>query len=309
MADAQFRRHNEFPVRETHRIPALPGNRMELSSEGKGWRDLYVSVASEQSWSAAIGAVDHFCLAYCVSGSAGITRRISGSAASQSALLRPGYFGSIPAGADTDWKVDGAPQVMLVYLRNSLLDQAVDQVFDGNPRRGRIRPILGEAEPLLEQLSLAVLAALRTPGSGDRLYVDSLAHALAVQTLFALGAGTDVRQAQSAGRRDISNTGMRRVIDYIDAELDQDLSLAALAEVADYSPAFFARAFKRHTGESLHQYVLRRRIARAKQLLLASDAAISRIAAETGFSSQSHLTSAFRRFMGQTPGALRRGRR
>ncbi len=306
MPNVQLRRNSEFPVRETHRIAALPGNRMEMSSEGKGWRDLYTSVASEQSWSATIGGVDHFCLAYCVSGSAGITRRISGSAAPSRALLRPGYFGSIPAGAETDWRVVGAPQVMLLYLRNSLLKQVVEQVFDGDQRRMQLRPILGEAEPLLEQLSLAVLSALRMPGAHERLYVDSLANALAVQTLFALGGGGNERQALLESRREISNTGMRRVIEYIDAELGNDLSLGALAEVANYSPSFFARAFKRHMGEPLHQYVLRRRVAYAKKLLLGSDATISQIAMETGFSSQSHLTSAFRRLTGRTPGMLRR---
>ncbi|WP_325442310.1 AraC family transcriptional regulator [Pusillimonas sp.] len=307
MAQAQLRSHGEFPLRETHRIPALPGNRMELSSEGKGWHDLYVSVANEQSWSAAIGGVDHFCLAYCVSGSASITRHISGNVASHRALLRPGYFGSIPAGADTCWRVEGTPQVMLLYLRSSLLKQVVNHVFEGDERRMQIRPILGEAEPLLEQLSLAVLSALRAPGADDRLYVDSLANALAVQTLFALG-DADTRPAQAAMRRGISNIGMRRVLDYIDAELGSDLSLAALAQVANYSPSFFARAFKRHTGEPLHQYVLQRRVARARQLLLGSDEAISQIAVRTGFSSQSHLNSVFRRLTGVTPGALRLSR-
>lgn len=308
MANVQPHRNSEFPVRETHRIPALPGNRMEMSSEGKGWRDLYTSVASEQSWSATIGGVDHFCLAYCVSGSAGITRRISGSTTPTRATLRPGYFGSIPARAETDWRVEGAPQVMLLYLHKTLLKRVVEQVFDDDQRRLQLRPILGEAEPLLEQLSLAVLSALRASGTDERLYVDSLAHALAVQTVYALGEGGNERQAVLAARRDISGAGMRRVIEYIDAELGNDLSVVTLAEVANYSPSFFARAFKRHTGESLHQYVLKRRIAHARKLLMGSDLGISQIAAETGFSSQSHLTSAFRRHTGRTPGALRRNR-
>lgn len=306
MLNAQPGNRKEFPLHETHRIPALPGNYMELSSEGKGWRDLYVSVAREQSWSAAIGGVRHFCLAYCVSGSAGITRRISGSTAPHQAQLRPGRFGTIPAQADTHWQVEGSPQVMLLYLRDSLLQQVAEQVFEGDSRRLQIRPILGESEPLLEQLSLAVLAALRSHQGSERLYVDSLAHALAVQTLFALGGGHGARQAQLARRAGVSSAGMRRVIDYIDAELAGDLSLTALAQVANYSPSFFARAFKRHTGEPLHQYVLQRRVERARQLLLDSDTAISQVAAETGFSSQSHLTSAFRRLTGRTPGALRR---
>lgn len=284
----------------------MPGNRMELSSEGMGWRDLYASVASEGSWSATISAVDHFCLAYCVGGSANITRRIQDAAVPHTALLRPGHFGSIPSGVDTGWKVSGAPRIMLLYLRRSLVERVLNDVFEGDERRANIRPILGEAEPLLEQLSLAVLSALHGAASNERLYADSLANALAVQTLYALGDGTHARRAQQAGRQVVSHAGMRRVVECIEAGLDQDLSLAMLAEVANYSPHFFARAFKRQMGESLHQYVLQRRLARARQLLLHSSYPISQIAIETGFSSQSHMTSAFRRATGRTPAAFRR---
>lgn len=299
-------KNGEFSVHETHRIPALPGNRMELSSEGMGWRDLYASVASEVSWSATLDAVDHFCLAYCVGGSANITRRISDGVGAHTALLRPGHFGSIPSGADTGWQVEGAPRVMLLYLRRSLIERVVNEVFEGDVHRAGIRPILGESEPLLEQLSLAVLSALRGAASSDRLYVDSLASTMAVQALYALGDGVHPGRAQQAGNQAVSRAGMRRVLEYIDTGLDQDLSLAVLAGVANYSTHFFARAFKRHMGESLHQYVLQRRIERVRHLLLSSDCPISQISVQAGFSSQSHMGTAFRRATGRTPGVFRR---
>ena len=98
---------------------------------------------------------------------------------------------------------------------------------------------------------------------------------------------------------------MRRVLDYIENCLDRDLSIATLAGVANYSPHFFAKSFKKQLGQSLHQYVLQRRVERAKHLLLASDQVVSQIAFATGFSSQSHLTSAFKKRFGVTPAVFR----
>src|SRR3546814_13497106 len=104
---------------------------MELASEGVGWRGIYAFVASERPWSATIHAVEHFCLAYCVDGPAKITRRIAGDV-SQSVLLRPGQFGSIPSGADTGWRVEGSPRVMLMYFRRSLVAKVGAGVFEGD---------------------------------------------------------------------------------------------------------------------------------------------------------------------------------
>lgn len=296
----------EFPVSQTHRIAFMPGNHLLVSSEGRGWRNLYASLATEQSWSATVRPVDHLCLAYCVSGSAHIKRRILGTGQTHAADLRPRSFGSIPSGVESGWQVNGTPQVMLLYLRRALIDQVVNDVFEGDARRVEIRPILGEGEPLLEQLSLAVLASLRMPFNFDnRLYIDTLAHTIAVQALYALGSGVVPQRMDRAAKGGISSAGVRRVLDYIETALDDDLSIVTLARVADYSPHFFARSFKKQVGQTLHQYVLQRRIERAKHLLLASDQVVGQIAAMSGFSSQSHLTSTFKRVFGVTPAAFR----
>lgn len=135
----------EFPVSQTHRIAFMPGNHLLVSSEGRGWRNLYASLATEQSWSATVRPVDHLCLAYCVSGSAHIKRRILGTGQTHAADLRPRSFGSIPSGVESGWQVNGTPQVMLLYLRRALIDQVVNDVFEGDARRVEIRPILGKA--------------------------------------------------------------------------------------------------------------------------------------------------------------------
>ena len=98
-----------------------------------------------------------------------------------------------------------------------------------------------------------------------------------------------------------------RVLDYIEATLDGEVTLDAIAEVAGMNPFYFARAFRRHFGESPHRYVLQRRIDLAKRLLRECDAPLVEIALRCGFASQSHFTAAFRRRVGATPSAYRKG--
>jgi AraC family transcriptional regulator len=282
-------------------------NRLLISSEGLGWRNLYVSLAMEQSWSATLPAVEHHCLAYCLDRPAAISRRLDGGRTSESAVLQPRHFGTIPPRIESQWEVKGSPQIMLLYLRRSMIDRVIDEVFEKDSRHVDVMPILGTADPLLEQLARSILDTVRRKDeTPNRLYVESLAQTMAVQLLHAYGAGLDPGAAGRAAEADISAPGMRRVLDYIESALDEDLSLESLAQQANYSQHFFARAFRKQMGEAPHQYVLRRRIERAKQLLSQTDLPLVHIALSTGFSSQSHLSSTFKRLTGVTPGEYRR---
>lgn len=101
----------------------------------------------------------------------------------------------------------------------------------------------------------------------------------------------------------------RRVFEYIDANLAGDCSIMTLAGIAGLSPYHFARVFRIDTGDTPHRYVLRRRLVRARDMVLYSPLGIAEIAAATGFSSQSRLTEAFVRVFGETPGQTRKAHR
>ncbi len=104
-----------------------------------------------------------------------------------------------------------------------------------------------------------------------------------------------------AGREEAS---IRRVIDFLDAHFAQDLSVGALAAVACLSPYHFIRVFARQTGLTPHAWLMQLRARKAKALL-DQGLAIADVAAQTGFSDQSHLTKTFKRILGYTPGQLR----
>jgi len=104
----------------------------------------------------------------------------------------------------------------------------------------------------------------------------------------------------------IAGRGIARVIDYVEAHIDQDLRLASLAGVAGMSLYHFARSFKETVGMPPHAYVLSRRIIRARAMLRRSESALAHVALACGFSSQAHFTTAFQHSLGITPGGYRR---
>ena len=91
----------------------------------------------------------------------------------------------------------------------------------------------------------------------------------------------------------------------MDAHFDEQLTLESLARVAGLSVHHFARAFRQSTGEPPHQYLLRRRIERATEMLKQPHLPLSEIALAVGFSDHSHFARHFRRLVGMSPGAAR----
>jgi len=156
---------------------------------------------------------------------------------------------------------------------------------------------------MLEQLSIALAAALRDGTAQDGLYIDTLAQMMAVH--FARNHSSQSRSLPSPLVQTISGSKMRRVLEYIEENLDSDLSLEAMAAEVSLSPIYLARAFKAAVGQSPHRYVLARRVERAKELLRNTEMPVVDVALSSGFSSQSHLSYWFQRYMGVSPAAYR----
>ena len=134
---------------------------------------------------------------------------------------------------------------------------------------------------------------------GGRLYAESLGLALASHLL---GSSSAAPRAL----RSLSKTQRGRVLEYIEAHLDKDLSLSRLAGVAGVSLSHFKVLFKRSTGLTVHEYVVRRRVERARDLLLNGERSISDVALDVGFAHASHLARSMRRVLGVLPSALKR---
>ena len=135
---------------------------------------------------------------------------------------------------------------------------------------------------------------------GGRLVAESLA---TLSVLEILQSCAPSAKPPSPG---LSPAKLKVALAYIEAHLDRNFGLSDLAAACGLTPYHFARSFKQASGFSPHQYILERRLLRARELLQATTAPIAEIAYTAGFSSQSHMTDAFRRLLGTTPGRYRR---
>jgi AraC family transcriptional regulator len=101
---------------------------------------------------------------------------------------------------------------------------------------------------------------------------------------------------------------IRRLKQYIEEHLSEPIRVVDLSDMVGLSATHFSRAFRRSLGEAPHVYLIRRRLERARHLMLTSDMALSELAIACGFSDQAHFCKLFRRYTGKTPGAWRRER-
>jgi AraC family transcriptional regulator len=106
--------------------------------------------------------------------------------------------------------------------------------------------------------------------------------------------------------RGLSKPQLRRVTEYIEEHIDQNLSLSRLASVATVSASHLKTLFKRSTGLTVHEYVIQRRVERAKALLLRGELPVGQVALAAGFSHQSHMARWMRRVLGVTPMSVAR---
>jgi AraC family transcriptional regulator len=295
--------HGEFSGKQTHGIGQWAGNQVLAQSGGRGWRNVYAALATVNSWSGTLDPVKNYCVAFCVNRPARLRRIVVGEGETGTAVVTPRQFLVIPAHQPSEWQRQGPSEMLMLYLRHDMVESVSNEIFD---REGvQIEPRLGATDPLLEQLSLAVLQTLRQPEPmATALYVDGLALTIAAQLVRAHSrhAAVPLRD-ERPGVRGIK--GLSRLRDFIESSLDQDLTLETLAREAGISMYALPRAFQQHFGDTPHQYVLGRRLLRARALLANTDLPIAEIALETGFSSQSHLATAFKRCVGVTPNGYR----
>jgi AraC family transcriptional regulator len=153
-------------------------------------------------------------------------------------------------------------------------------------------------DPLIQNLGLTLL---ETSAKGDPLgsmFADSLIQTLTLHLLSNYTTASKVPAVASGG---LSGYRLNRVIEFIDANLENDISLADLAAVADLSPFHFSRAFRKSTGKTPQQYVMHKRLERAKVLLARPELPIVEVSLRSGFKNQSHFTTWFRKYTNFTP--------
>jgi AraC family transcriptional regulator len=218
-------------------------------------------------------------------------------------VCEPGSLTIIPAGGDHLFRTDRSARMLIWAIDRHRLQSIAAQEW------GPIEPAVEIVETFNSRnaefwaLGHRLAARLLTPIPGSRPYADAL------NTLIAIHLLWNYSSLQSHDRKPaerLTDPRLRRVVEFIQSSLGSEIVLDELAEVADLSPNYFVSAFRRATGKTPHRYLNEQRVVRACELLRDPHRSIAEVSLAVGFSSQSHLTTVFRRLLKTTPAAYRR---
>jgi AraC family transcriptional regulator len=209
----------------------------------------------------------------------------------------------IPANTPSHWHLTKKKSEMILFLSPELMATVAEQL-ELDPSWIEIRNRFQIRDLHLENIGWALKAEMESGYLSGRLYSDSLAVAIASRLLTRHSLASLKTERPSASFS-LSGRKLKQVLAYIEDNLSRNLSLDELAAVAELSGSRFKIVFRQATGISVHQYVIQRRIERAKTLLREDDMTISQIALETGFAHQSHLARHMRRLLGVSPKVMR----
>ena len=200
----------------------------------------------------------------------------------------------IPSGQLYRARLDGESEHLAMYVEPTLLLRS--------PASVAVIEKCAPSDPVISNVGMALLAEIESQSLGGRLYAESLANVLAVHLLRHYTTADLGGQRLTGG---LSGHRLQLVREFIADNYGTDLSIADLAQVAGMSAFHFAREFKRSTGTTPHQYLIKFRIQRAKELLAESKLPLVEVGFRSGFSHQSHFTRLFRRITGTTPQSYR----
>ena len=254
------------------------------------------------------GALGHAILACRTAGNAMITRRAEDGCLRRRATVGATTF--IAASSVYDWWSDGRSQSWHVYLRPDAFDRAAREL--GCSWGPPIREFFAGHDPWLkgyfQMLASEFEVAAEASHPLDALFLSQTEHVL-VHHLLRCHSDTGGQCVHGLhdehGVNPLRTPVMRRVQEYIDANLARRIRLGDLTGIAHLSSGHFMRAFRASTGTTPYQYVLEQRLAKARMLLQSTDVSIVRIATECGFASPSHLCSKFRGRTGASPSQYR----
>ncbi|MEI8299236.1 MAG: AraC family transcriptional regulator [Pseudomonadota bacterium] len=264
------------------------------SSAALGWRHLAAyRFDGLRCWELDLPAVRHHFISAHLLRPCHVDTRWSGRSLRGRSL--PGNAMLMAAGQDSSWHCSTAMDELQVFLDPDVVNEVATEI--GVPSYDLIEGV-GIVDPVIREISLQLLAEIENPGIGTRLFGDTMARTLA---LHLLRRHSTAAASAPPRRIDMTARQLRAATDFIESQLDQDLSLESISAASAMSPFRFARAFKKATGQSPLQYVIHRRIDRAKELLRSGDRDLADIANLVGFSTQSHFTAVFRRRCGTTP--------
>lgn len=283
------------------RLPEWVPGRILLASDGLGWRHVGLRAYHYEGQDVVVPAMrDYMLVSYC-EGATPMQRRFDGRWRRDT--LTPGAASLLTRGQRAHWEWREPIDVTHLYLAPTLVNTVASEVLDCHVAEVRLEDVLRTDDPVITATVAAVAAEARQQALGGPLYVDALARGLIVHLLRRYAAIERPDRAPSTG---LSPRQRRTILEHIEANLGEALTLDGMAAELGLGACGFARAFRRSFGAPPYAFVIARRIERAQRMLIGTTEPIKAIACACGFTDQAHLTRLFARELGTTPAALRR---
>jgi AraC family transcriptional regulator len=216
----------------------------------------------------------------------------------------PGDLWLLPASTCSGhWSWESLDECMMFAIDPLLLDEIALASDCANSSALELTPMVYQHDPQLLAIAHSFKQEMTQVGIASQLYTDALALQFIIHLLRHYTTQSLTPKQHPGG---LSRQQIKYLIDYMQMNLDQSIHLKELATLLNMSQYHFCRLFKRSTGVSPHQFLLRQRVNRAKQLLQKSDRSILEVATHCGFTDGSHLTRHFRNLTGVTPTTFRK---
>lgn len=201
-----------------------------------------------------------------------------------------------PAGLSRIMRSLGETQFIHLYLNPAFLAQVVFECTDADSIE--LIPQFKLHDPLIYHLGLAIKCEIVSNGASDRLYLESSANMLAAHLLRHYSVHQASLEINNGG---LPKSQLRQITEYINNHLEQELTIATLANLVHRSPYYFIKLFKQSMGLTPYCYIIQQRLKRAKQLLSQTNLTILEIALHSGFSNPSRFSTVFRQHINVSP--------
>ena len=277
-----------------------------LSSQGRGWSGVAAELREHPPCEFPALVPQHNEIVVALRGRDDGWVHRTGAGEQQNTRTINGTIWLCPAGiGEKDVRIsDPLPEILHIYLAPEHFNALAVEHGISTTRAQSIRYTAGFQDEIIRQIGLSLVSELRSETSAGRMFVEASALTLAARLVHSYADSGAVTRRRSRVHR-LDETRLRRVLDYIENHLEQQMTVVDLAGVACLSPFHFTRMFTVTVGLSPHRYVSKRRLDHAKALLASGDRSLADIALTSCFSSQASFSRAFRRVVGVTPGEYR----
>jgi AraC family transcriptional regulator len=288
-----------------HGFEKYPTGRLLGSSIERRWPDMFAERRSHPAGDLLPYTSKHTEVAVLLHGASTVTRQAGGICQCFAAVR--GTVWLCPAGLREDLisLSHDIAEVLHIYLSASAFSALETNIGSQKMSEASIRYEAGFRDPLIEQIAQVILSEMRMETSAGKLLIESLSASLAARLMQSYSDVPRKCMDSPIERRGLDYHRLQRVFDFIEAHLDDDITVETLASTACLSRFHFARAFKAATGKAPHQFISVKRLELAKSLLTEGRRSLMDVALTCHFSSQANFSRAFHRATGITPGQYR----